>query len=435
MLTRTEVLTFPVQVSHYFGQQQTFWAKIGAMSFLGALPVFPDRGDGAEAPGPRHVDGGGEGLTMTDLKAGGRPQVLRRVSTRLRGVDLAIEEGEFAVFVGPSGCGKSTLLRMIAGLETVDDGDVLIGGTVGQFPAPARPQRCHGVPELRPLTPICRSTTTSPSGCGRARCRRRRSDRRVRQAAEMLGITAQLQRRPRQLSGGQRQAGGDRPRDRARCRPVSCSTNRCLTWTPSCATKCGSRSKRLHQEIGKTTVYVTHDQIEAMTLADRIVLLRDGVIEQQGAPLDLFERPVSKFVAGFLVPPLAADELRPRHAGGGRRPAGRPLCRRHHPALSGRSAPAAGTTMSGAPWNSASGPEYLTRPAAAERRPGQEPLSVTIDLVQPTGTRVHVQFRLGGTEVTAELAAHDVERPGAHIELLADMSRAILIDPESERVL
>ena len=366
---------------------------------------------------------------MTDLKLADVHKYYDEFHA-VRGVDLAIEEGEFAVFVGPSGCGKSTLLRMIAGLETVDDGDVLIGGTVVNSLRP-RDRNVAMVFQNYALYPYLSVYDNVAFGLRARKVPEAEVDRRVRQAAEMLGITAQLQRRPRQLSGGQRQRVAI---DRAIVRDAGLF----LFDKPLSNLDAQLRDemrveiKRLHQEIGKTTVYVTHDQIEAMTLADRIVLLRDGVIEQQGAPLDLFERPVSKFVAGFLGSPrmnfvpatlvVDGDRLAARFADGTTLPFPAERTGGWHDHV--------GRTL-----EFGIRPEYLTRPAAAERRPGQEPLSVTIDLVQPTGTRVHVQFRLGGTEVTAELAAHDVERPGAHIELLADMSRAILIDPESERVL
>jgi multiple sugar transport system ATP-binding protein len=165
-----------------------------------------------------------------------------------------------------------------------------------------------------------------------------------------------------------------------------------------------------------------------MTLAHRIVLLKDGVIEQQGAPLDLFERPATKFVAGFLgspqmnfVPCRLDDQA--LHFAGGR---SMPLL----PAKAARLDPWRGRALT-----LGIRPEHFSRADGISPRPGQVRLRVLIDLVQPTGTRAYATFRLGDAEVSAELPAHAVEAPGTELNLLADLDRAILIDPESERVL
>ena len=193
-----------------------------------------------------------------------------------------------------------------------------------------------------------------------------------------------------------------------------------------------SELKRLHGRLGKTMVYVTHDQVEAMTLADRIVLLKDGRIEQEGAPLDLFERPRTRFVAGFLgSPPM--NFLAATLAG-----------------VDGRVEVAIGSDVRlalpaghverlgahlGRPVTFGIRPEHLHRAGAGEGRRGLEPVAVTVDLIQPTGSRTYATFRLNGTEVMAELQAHEVERPGERLTLHVDMNRAIVIDPETDRVL
>jgi multiple sugar transport system ATP-binding protein len=241
----------------------------------------------------------------------------------------------------------------------------------------------------------------------------------------MLGIGHLLERLPRELSGGQRQRV-------AIGRAVVRDARLFLFDEPlsnlDAQLRDGMRAeiKRLHQEIGKTTVYVTHDQIEAMTLADRIVLLKDGVVEQQGAPLDLFERPATRFVAGFLgspqmnFVPCRLDEGA-LHFGDGR---SLPL----PPAKAARLDPWRGRAMT-----LGIRPEHFSRTGGAPRL-GQVPLRVRVDLVQPTGTRTYATFKLGEAEVSAELPAHTVEAPGTELDLLADLDRAILIDPESERV-
>ena len=219
----------------------------------------------------------------------------------VRGIDLDVAEGEFAVLVGPSGCGKSTLLRCIAGLEEVDAGTVVIGDDVVNDVRP-RDRNLAMVFQNYALYPYMNVRENIAFGLKARRTPAAEIETRVRRAADMLGIGALLDRLPRQLSGGQRQRvaiGRAIVRD-ARLflfdEPLS-------NLDAQLRDEMRTEIKRLHQELGKTMIYVTHDQIEAMTLADRIVLLREGAIEQEGAPLDLFERPVSRFVARFLGSP------------------------------------------------------------------------------------------------------------------------------------
>ena len=219
----------------------------------------------------------------------------------VRGIDLDISEGEFTVIVGPLGCGKSTLLRTIAGLEDADGGAIEIDGEVVNDLAP-RDRNVAMVFQNYALYPYMNVFENIAFGLRARKFARAEIDDRVHRAAAMLDITDQLKRLPRQLSGGQQQRvaiGRAIVRD-ARLflfdEPLS-------NLDAQLREEMRSEIKRLHQELGKTMIYVTHDQIEAMTLADRIVLLRDGRIEQQGAPLELFERPATRFVAGFLGSP------------------------------------------------------------------------------------------------------------------------------------
>jgi multiple sugar transport system ATP-binding protein len=260
-------------------------------------------------------------------------------------------------------------------------------------------------------------------------------DTRVQRAAKMLDIAGLLERLPRQLSGGQRQRvaiGRAIVRD-ARLflfdEPLS-------NLDAKLRDEMRSEIKRLHQELGKTMVYVTHDQVEAMTLADRIVLLKDGLIEQQGAPLELFERPRSRFVAGFLGSPamnfLRATLLR-TGADTGAGPGGLTVqC--GEAALPIPPARADGLASHLGPVLLGVRPEHISR-AHGPARAGLAPLDVTIDLIQPTGSRTYATFSLASTEVMAELQAHDVERPGERLQLHVDMNRTVLIDPETELVL
>ena len=347
----------------------------------------------------------------------------------LRGIDLDIAEGEFCVFVGPSGCGKSTLLRTIAGLEDIDGGTIAIDGEAVNGVRP-RDRNIAMVFQNYALYPYLDVFENIAFGLRARRFADAEVRRRVDRAAAMLGIGHLLARLPRELSGGQRQRV-------AIGRAIVRDARLFLFDEPlsnlDAQLRDGMRAeiKRLHQEIGKTTVYVTHDQVEAMTLADRIVLLKDGVIEQQGAPLDLFERPKSRFVAGFLGSPpmnfvpcrldVEADGLAASFADGRRLRLPAERAARYDP-------------WRGRDMILGVRPEHLSRADGAPPRPGQEPLPALIDLVQPTGTRSYAAFRLGGVEVTAELPAHTVERAGTELRLLVDTSRAILIDPQTERV-
>jgi multiple sugar transport system ATP-binding protein len=343
----------------------------------------------------------------------------------LRGIDLDIQEGEFCVFVGPSGCGKSTLLRTIAGLEDSDGGSIAIDGEPVDGVRP-RDRNIAMVFQNYALYPYLDVFENIAFGLRARKFAQAEIKLRVDRAAALLGIGPLLQRLPRELSGGQRQRV-------AIGRAIVRDARLFLFDEPlsnlDAQLRDGMRAeiKRLHQELGKTTIYVTHDQIEAMTLADRIVLLKDGVIEQQGAPLDLFERPATRFVAGFLGSPqmnfvpchLEAETLRFED--------GRtmPL----PPAKAARLDRWRGRAMV-----LGIRPEHFSRADGAAPRPGQVPLRVLIDLVQPTGTRTYATFKLAQVEVSAELPAHAVETPGTELDLLADLDRAILIDPQSEKV-
>ena len=343
----------------------------------------------------------------------------------LRGIDLDIAEGEFCVFVGPSGCGKSTLLRTIAGLEDSDGGSIRIDGEPVDGVRP-RDRNIAMVFQNYALYPYLDVFENIAFGLRARKFAEAEIKARVDRAAAMLGIGPLLQRLPRELSGGQRQRV-------AIGRAIVRDARLFLFDEPlsnlDAQLRDGMRAeiKRLHQELGKTTIYVTHDQIEAMTLADRIVLLKDGVIEQQGPPLDLFERPATRFVAGFLGSPQM-NFIPCRLDGGALHFAdGRtvPLT----PAKAARLDPWRGNAMT-----LGIRPEHFSRAAGAAPRPGQVALRVLIDLVQPTGTRAYATFRLGGAEVSAELPAHAVETPGTEVDLLADLDRAILIDPQTDKV-
>jgi multiple sugar transport system ATP-binding protein len=219
----------------------------------------------------------------------------------IHGVDLDIEPGEFVVFVGPSGCGKSTLLRMIAGLEEISGGTLSIEGqVVNELP-----------PSERGVAMVFQSYALYPHktvydnmafGLKIAKVPKPEIDRRVREAAEVLQITEYLKRLPKALSGGQRQrvAIG---RAIVRNPKVFLFDEPLSNLDAALRTKMRVELATLHRKLGATMVYVTHDQVEAMTLADKIVVLNKGRIEQVGRPLDLYNKPATLFVAGFIGSP------------------------------------------------------------------------------------------------------------------------------------
>src|SRR5262252_7098683 len=233
----------------------------------------------------------------------------------VRGVDLEIPAGEFTVLVGPSGCGKSTLLRTIAGLEDADRGSIEIGGQVVTHVLP-RDRDIAMVFQNYALYPYMTVFDNIAFGLRARKTPKEQIEPKVRSAAQMLAIEPFLDRYPRQLSGGQLQrvAIGRAIVRNARLylfdEPLS-------NLDAQLRDEMRGEIKRLHQELKKTMIYVTHDQIEAMTMADRIVLLRDGRIEQAGAPLDLYERPATRYVAGFLGSPAMNFVAAQLHDSGG----------------------------------------------------------------------------------------------------------------------
>ncbi len=219
----------------------------------------------------------------------------------LKGIDLQIRDGEFMVFVGPSGCGKSTLLRVIAGLEDITSGELRIGDRVVNEVPPAE-RGIAMVFQSYALYPHMNLYDNMAFGLKLAKAPKEEIDRAVMSAAKILHIEHLLQRKPKDLSGGQRQrvAIG---RAIVRKPEVFLFDEPLSNLDTALRVKMRYEFAKLHEEFKTTMVYVTHDQVEAMTLADRIVVLNAGVIEQVGAPLELYERPNNRFVAGFIGSP------------------------------------------------------------------------------------------------------------------------------------
>ena len=221
----------------------------------------------------------------------------------VQGLDLAIEDGEFLVLLGPSGCGKSTTLRMLAGLEEITEGDVRIDGVrVNDLPAGAR--GLGMVFQSYALYPHMNIFENLAFGIRRFRGDAKLGEdeilQRVEEMSTMLGLTSELEKLPKELSGGQRQRVAlgraliKRPQVLLMDEPLS-------NLDAELRHQMRNEIRRLHDELGTTTIYVTHDQIEAMTLADRIAIMDKGVLQQHCPPLDAYNNPANEFVEGFLV--------------------------------------------------------------------------------------------------------------------------------------
>jgi multiple sugar transport system ATP-binding protein len=309
----------------------------------------------------------------------------------IHGVSLAIEDGEFIALVGPSGCGKSTLLRMIAGLEDITDGEVMIGNSVVNALTP-RERNIAMVFQSYALYPHMTVAQNMGFNLKLSGVAAPEIERRVGEAARMLALSDLLDRKPSQLSGGQRQRvamGRAVVRDPA----VFLFDEPLSNLDAKLRVQMRTEIKALHQKVGTTSVYVTHDQIEAMTLADRIVVLNGGRVEQVGTPLELYRTPSNLFVAGFIGSPAmnfldAAVEA----------DAGHPAARL-----------ADGTTIRldtarkvtrGQEIRLGIRPEHLLVGEAALAN-GDTILGGQTLVVEPTGAQTHIVFDLGGEPMTA----------------------------------
>jgi multiple sugar transport system ATP-binding protein len=313
----------------------------------------------------------------------------------LHGVSISIADGEFVVLVGPSGCGKSTLLRMIAGLEGITSGTISIGDRVVNHLAPAE----------RDIAMVFQNYALYPHKTVRQnmafalKLRKLAKDdinARVKKAADILGLEPYLDRYPRQLSGGQRQrvAMG---RAIVRDPQVFLFDEPLSNLDAKLRVNMRTEIKELHQRLKVTTVYVTHDQVEAMTMADKIVVMQAGHIEQMGAPLELFDRPANVFVAGFIGSP--AMNLLPGAIAGGKAKVG------------DLSLPLPGGIGAG----EGHAITYGVRPEHFEL--AADGFEVKVSVVEPTGSETLVFARHGDTELTALFRERHVIRPGDVIRL------------------
>jgi multiple sugar transport system ATP-binding protein len=353
------------------------------------------------------------GVTIRDIrKAYGEVEVLH-------GIDLDIPDGQFVVLLGPSGCGKSTLLRMIAGLEPITSGDMLIGGT-----------RINGLhPKDRNIAMVFQNyalyahMTVFDNMAFSMQLKKLPKDEiqaKVDWAAGILNLKPYLARYPRQLSGGQRQRvamGRAIVRDPA----VFLFDEPLSNLDAKLRVQMRNEIKELHQRLKTTTVYVTHDQIEAMTMADVICIMRDGNIEQIGRPLDVYDRPTNLFVAEFIGSP-AMNILRGEVAAS----EGRPVFRTAGIELA---LPADVTATAGQAVLYGIRPEHLRPSVNGAGVPAK------VAIVEPTGPEIHIYADLAGVEVCAVTAERALPEPGSTIALAPQVERVHLFDEASGRSL
>ena len=305
----------------------------------------------------------------------------------IHGISLDITDGEFIALVGPSGCGKSTLLRMIAGLEEITDGDILIGDKVVNSMTP-RERNIAMVFQSYALYPHMTVAENMGFNLKLAGQPKNVIDERVAEAARMLDLGKLLDRKPSQLSGGQRQrvAMG---RAVVRNPAVFLFDEPLSNLDAKLRVQMRSEIKALHQKVGTTSIYVTHDQIEAMTLADRVVVLNHGRIEQQGTPLELYKTPANLFVAAFIGSP-AMNLIEGVVDGEGDQPAARLKDGTAIRIAASRNVKRGQSVTIGLR------PEHIGSTVG-----GDISLSGRTVLVEPTGAQTHVVFELAGDQVTA----------------------------------
>jgi multiple sugar transport system ATP-binding protein len=328
----------------------------------------------------------------------------------IHGVDISIRDGEFVVLVGPSGCGKSTLLRMIAGLENITAGEIRIGDRVVNN-VPPKERDVAMVFQNYALYPHMTVAANMAFSMKLRGAPQSEIEERVNRAATILGLSQLLGRYPRQLSGGQRQrvAMG---RAIVRDPQVFLFDEPLSNLDAKLRVQMRTEIKELHQRLKTTTIYVTHDQIEAMTMADKIVVMHDGRVEQIGAPLELYDRPDNLFVAGFIGSPamnMLKGRIRVNGTASFEGPAGVIF-----------SLAAAGSGNDGRPAVYGVRPEHFSL--------SDDGAEAEVQVIEPTGSELQVVAKLGGEDIIAVFRERHQFKPGEKIRLKPDPRLVHLFD-------
>ncbi|HKN29609.1 MAG TPA: ABC transporter ATP-binding protein [Roseiarcus sp.] len=348
----------------------------------------------------------------------------------LKGIDLEAHQGEFVALVGPSGCGKSTLLAMIAGLESVSEGEIRIDGNLVNSVAP-KDRDIAMVFQSYALYPTMTARQNITFGMESRRVPKVEQDAAVKRVSALLQIEPLLNRKPGQLSGGQRQrvAMG---RALVRDPKLFLFDEPLSNLDAKLRVEMRTEIKKLHQRVGKTTVYVTHDQIEAMTLASRIAVMHQGAIQQFDEPQAVYDRPANMFVAGFMGSPSmnfipgeltkldSAPAVAIARTDG--RTATLPLSQT--PA----SWPSDGKVVLGVR------PEHLFRYSAnlKAQKPALALLTAPVEVVEPTGAETHAVLKVGEREIVGRFDPDNAPRLGELLPMGIDMSHACLFDPQTQ---
>jgi multiple sugar transport system ATP-binding protein len=341
----------------------------------------------------------------------------------IHGLDLEVADREFVVLVGPSGCGKSTMLRMIAGLEDISAGEIFIGDRLVNNLEP-KARNIAMVFQNYALYPHMSVEQNIAFGLHAQRLSKEERRKRILDAATMLGLDKLLDRRPGELSGGQRQrvAMG---RAIVRDPSVFLFDEPLSNLDAKLRDQVRTEIKKLHQRVQTTSIYVTHDQVEALTLADRIVIMRDGRIEQVGTPNEVYYRPANTFVATFIGSPamnlMDADVVADGGAPALRIPGG------HHLALP---AERAARLQAGRPIRVGIRPQDLSATPAAGLRQTIS-LEAPVSVVEPMGGNALLSLDLGGQEITATHQGRDLPRPGDRLTVMCSAESLHLFDRET----
>ncbi len=330
----------------------------------------------------------------------------------IKGVSVDIADGEFCVLVGPSGCGKSTLLRMIAGLEEISGGEISIGHKVVNK-MPPKERDIAMVFQNYALYPHMTVRDNMAFSLTLAKKDKATIDASLAKAADILGLNALMDRYPRQLSGGQRQRV-DMGRAIVRDSQVFLFDEPLSNLDAQLRVAMRTEIKALHQRLKTTSIYVTHDQIEAMTMADKIVVMRDGLVEQAGSPLELYDRPANQFVAGFIGSP--SMNFLPGVVKGG-----------HVQLSDGSQLP----MPSQARADEGQKVIYGTRPEHIEITSQTDGVATQVLLVEPTGAETQVFTQIAGIDVNSVFRERHAFAPGQTIYLRPDAKRAHLFDAGS----
>ncbi|MFN3925386.1 MAG: ABC transporter ATP-binding protein [Pseudarthrobacter sp.] len=337
--------------------------------------------------------------------------------------NLEIADREFIVFVGPSGCGKSTTLRMIAGLEEISEGDIYIGEKLVNHVAP-KDRDIAMVFQNYALYPHMNVYENMAFGLKLRKFSKQEIDKRVKEAAEILGLSNLLGRKPKELSGGQRQRvalGRAIVRDPA----VFLMDEPLSNLDAKLRVQMRTELSKLHQRLQTTTIYVTHDQVEAMTMGDRIVVMKDGIVQQVAPPQELYDQPANLFVAGFIGSP-AMNFIRGKVVGGVFDAGTFQVKLPEHLAGPAKAFDGKAMVLGIRPEDVEADPTYV------DKHPGAR-VPAKIEVVEPLGAEIFLYLTTGENQITARVEPGLRFRPGEEVSLALELDKLHLFDAESEK--